>query len=99
MIGQHACHHRLGHRRGAQADARVMPALGAQFDLAAELVDAAYRVEDRAGRLDRQPADDVLAGRDAAPDPPGMFARNTGWPPLMRISSAFCSPLIAAVAK
>src|SRR4051812_18979585 len=72
MIGQHACHHRLGHRRGAQADARVMPALGAQFDLAAELVDAAHRVEDRAGRLDRQPADDVLAGRDAAQDATGM---------------------------
>src|SRR6266849_6684037 len=65
MIGQHAGHHRLGHWRRPDADAGIVAALGPQFDLVAEAVDAAHRREDGAGGLHDQPADDVLAGRDA----------------------------------
>src|SRR5471032_2518598 len=74
MVGQHAGHHRLGDRRGADADAGVVPALGAQLHLVAEAVDAAHRRQDRAGGLHGEPADDVLAGRDAAQDAAGVVA-------------------------
>src|SRR5260370_39746297 len=78
MVGQHAGHHRLSDRRGADADAGIVAALGAQFDLVAEAVDAAHRREDGAGGLDDQPADDVLAGRDAAQNAAGVVAEESG---------------------
>src|SRR5262245_4566627 len=74
MVGQHARYHRLGHRCGADADARIMAALGAQRDLVAEAVDAAHRRQDRAGRLDNHAADDLLAARDATEDAAGVVA-------------------------
>src|ERR1700710_120440 len=74
MVGQHAGHHRLGHRRAAQADAGIVPALGADLDLVAEAVDALHFGQDRAGGVDGEAADDVLAARDAAQDAAGMVA-------------------------
>src|SRR5216683_2210035 len=64
MIGEDARHHRLAHRDGADADAGVVPAMGRDLDLVAVDIDGAQRVEDRACRLDREPGDDVLTGRD-----------------------------------
>src|SRR5262245_27820293 len=78
MVGQHAGDHCLGHRRGADADAGIVAALGAQFDLVAEAVDAAHRRQDRAGGLDHHAADDVLAARDAAQDAAGVVAEEDG---------------------
>ena len=53
-VGQHAGDHRLDHRHGAQADARVVTPLGAQLDLLAGFVDRAARGEDRGCRLDER---------------------------------------------
>src|SRR6185437_6561680 len=66
VIGEHDRHHRLADRHGADADAGVVPALGADLDLLAVDVDGAARRQDRAGRLDGEAEDDVLTGRDAA---------------------------------
>src|SRR5437764_8644405 len=74
VVGQHHRHHRLGDRRGTDADAWVMPALGAQLHFVAETVDAADGMQDRAGGLHHQPGDDVLAARDAAQNAAGVVA-------------------------
>src|ERR671913_307896 len=74
VIGQHHGHHRLGDGRGADADAGIVTALGAQLDLVAEAVDAAHVVQDRTGRLHDQAADDVLPGRNPAQNAAGVVA-------------------------
>ena len=47
MIGEHDGHHRLADRHGADADARIVTALGRDFGLVACGVDGAARGEDR----------------------------------------------------
>ena len=100
MVGEHDRQHRFADRHGADADARVVAALGRDLGLVAGAVDRAARSEDRRGRLDREADDDRLAGRDAAENAAGMVGEEPGapsWP--MRISSAFSSPVRAAAAK
>ncbi len=72
MVGEHAGDHRLADRHRADADAGVVAAVGRDFDLVAVDIDRAHRGQDRAGRLDRKPRDDVLPGRDAAEDAAGV---------------------------
>src|SRR6267378_8533098 len=72
MIGEDAGHHRLADRDGADADARVVPAMGFDLDLIAIDIDGAHGMQDRARRLDREAGNDVLAGRDAAENAPGI---------------------------
>src|SRR5262249_35737669 len=71
-VGERACPHRLTDRHRANADARVVRAVGRDLDLVALNVDGPHRVKDRACRLDRKPGDDVLAGRDSAEDAAGI---------------------------
>src|ERR1700730_17828213 len=72
MIGEDAGHHRFADRNGADADARVVPAMGFDLVLVALDIDGAHRMQDRARRLDREAGDDVLAGRNAAENAPGV---------------------------
>ena len=72
MVGQHAGHHRLAHRHGADADAGIVAALGDDLGLVAVAVDGPARGQDRGGRLDREPDHHVLAGADPAQDAAGM---------------------------
>src|SRR5229473_6584431 len=66
VVGQYARHHGFADRDSADADARVMPALGRDLGVVAGDVDGFARREDGRGRLDRKTRDDRLAGRDAA---------------------------------
>ena len=72
MIGDHARHHRLADRHGADADAGIVAALGDDLGLVAVAVDGLARGQDRGGRLHGEARDDRLAGRDAAEDAAGM---------------------------
>src|ERR1700730_18458730 len=72
MIGEDAGHHRLADRDGADGDAGLVPAMGFDLDLIASDIDGAHRMQDRARRLDREAGDDVLTGRDAAENAPGI---------------------------
>src|SRR5947209_8889208 len=57
MVGEDAGHHGFAHRDGADADAGVVPAMRLDLDLVQFRVDRAHRLEDRAGRLDRETDD------------------------------------------
>src|SRR5438477_10694521 len=72
MIGQHDRQHRLSHRYGADADTRIVSPFGRDFRLFAAGGDRLAGGEDRAGRLDREPHDDVLARGYAAQDSAGI---------------------------
>src|SRR5476649_1663215 len=78
VIGQDASDHCFSDWRGANADAGIVAALGAELDLLAEAVDAAHRRQNRTGRFHGQAADDVLSGRDAGQDAAGMVAEEGG---------------------
>ena len=69
VVGDHAGDHRLADRHRADADARVVAALGRDLGLVAVAIHGLARREDRRGRLDGETRDDRLAGRDAAEDP------------------------------
>ncbi len=71
-VGQHAGHHRLADRHGADADAGVVAALGDDLGFLALAGHRLPRAEDRRGRLDGEAGDDRLAGRDAAEDAAGV---------------------------
>ena len=72
MIGENAGHHGLADRNRADADTRIVPALGDDLDVWPEPVDGVARRQDRAGRFDRKSGDDRLSGRDPAKDSAGM---------------------------
>src|SRR5579875_3533504 len=82
VIGEHHRHHRLADRHGADADAGVVAAFGADLDLVAEAVDAPERLQDRAGWLDREAHHDVLAGRDSAQYATGIVGEERHLPVL-----------------
>ena len=79
VVGQHAGHHRLADRHGADADAGIVAALGDDLGV---LVGGRHRLarrQDRRGRLDREAHDDRIAVGDAAQDAAGLVGRgNTG---------------------
>src|SRR5438128_440230 len=54
VVGQHASHHGLAYRHGADADTGIVAALGHDLGLAALAVDGAARREDRGRRLHRK---------------------------------------------
>ena len=66
MVRQHAGHHRLSHRHGADADAGVVPSFGRDLGLLAGLVDRPPRGQNGAGRLHGETRDDRLTGGNAA---------------------------------
>ena len=101
MVRQDAGHHRFADRHGADADARVVAALGDDLGIAAVAVDGLARRQDRRGRLHGEARDDRLAGGDAAENAAGMVRQEHRAVPScpMRISSAFSSPVSAAAPK
>mgnify|MGYP000023500347 CR=1 FL=1 len=68
VVGEDAGEHGFGDRGGADADAGVVAALGADVGVFAVLRDRLALGEDRRGRLHREAGDDGLAGGDAAED-------------------------------
>ena len=74
MIDQHQRQHRLGDRRRADADARVVAAERLDLDRIAGLVDRTARRADRRRRLDRDRHRDVLPGRNPAQHAAGVVA-------------------------
>ena len=75
VIGQHARHHGLADRHGADADARIVAAFGDNIGVAAIAVDGLARREDRRGRLDREARNDRLPGRNAAENAAGVVGQ------------------------
>lgn len=75
VIHQHQREHGLGYRRGAQADAGVVAAVGGDFHGLAVDVDRAARCGDAAGGLDGEVGADGLAGGNAAQDAAGVVAQ------------------------
>ena len=72
MIGQHARHHGLADRHGADADAGIVAAFCHYFGISAAAIDGAARRQDRGGRLHRKARHHRLAGGDAAQNAAGM---------------------------
>ncbi|EAQ12510.1 hypothetical protein RB2654_14530 [Rhodobacterales bacterium HTCC2654] len=64
MIENDTGRHRLAHGHGTDADTGVVTALGDDFGRLARFRDRLARGQDRRCRLDREPADDVLPGRN-----------------------------------
>ena len=62
VVGEHAGDHGLADGDGADADARVMAALGGDLHLLAVGVDGLLGNGDGTGGLDDEAGDDVLAG-------------------------------------
>ena len=77
MIHQHDRQHRLGDRRGAQADAGIVAAGGHHFDRIAVQVDGAPRHLDARGRLQAQVHHDRLAGGYATEHAAGVIGRKS----------------------
>ena len=75
MIGDHARHHGLADRHGADADAGVVAAVGRDLGLAAVAVDGLARGQDRRGRLDGKARHHRLAGRNAAENAAGIVGQ------------------------
>src|SRR5271166_2208014 len=65
-VRQHAGHHRLADRNGADPNARVVAAFGDDLRILEVAGDRAAGREDRGCRLDSETGDDRLPGRDAA---------------------------------
>ena len=65
LIRQHTGHHRFAHRHGADADARIMAALGDDVGFRAGFIDGPARRENRRGRLDREARHNRLAAAPA----------------------------------
>src|SRR5581483_6879009 len=72
VVGEHDRDHGLADRHGADADARVVAALGRDLGLVALGVDRLARREDRRSRLDRKARNHRLPRRDAAEDAAGV---------------------------
>src|SRR5262249_2222665 len=72
MVGNPARHHGLADRHRPDADARIVPSLGADLGLVAEAVHGAPRREDRRGRLDREAHHHRLASRNSSEDAAGV---------------------------
>lgn len=72
VVNQYQSEHGFGNRRGAQADARVVAAVGGQFDGIAFDVDGTARRGDTAGGLDGDVDGNILAGADAAQNAAGV---------------------------
>ena len=66
MVDQHQRQHRLGDRRGADADAGVVATFGGYPDRIPRLVDGVTRNPDAGSRLDGDVGNDILAGGNAA---------------------------------
>jgi hypothetical protein len=77
MVQQHDGHHRFGDRRGTDADAGVVAALGDDVHRVAVDIDRAARRGDARRRLERQVRDDRLAGRNTAEDTARVVAEET----------------------
>src|SRR6185312_11230235 len=71
-VGQHAGHHRLDDRAGAQTDAGIVATGGAHLHPLARLVQRTLRRQDRRGRLERHPRGHRRARGDAAEDAAGL---------------------------
>src|SRR5262245_54629510 len=78
VIGDDACHHGLADRHRANADTGVVPPLGADIGLDTIPVNGAAGSKYRGGRLDRETADNRLAGRDAAQNAARMVGKKHG---------------------
>ncbi len=77
VVHQHDGHHRFGNRRGADADARVVTALGDDVHRVAMHVDRTARRGDARGRLQRQMRNDRLAGGNTTEDAARVVAEET----------------------
>jgi hypothetical protein len=66
MIREHAGHHGLADRHGADADAGIVVAFCRDVGLAALAIDGVARRQDRRRRFHRKARHHRLAGRDAA---------------------------------
>jgi hypothetical protein len=66
LIGEYAGNHRFTDRDGADANARIVAALGHDFRLGAETIDRPARLQNRGRGLDRETRDDRLAGGNPA---------------------------------
>src|SRR5579859_5775897 len=72
LIREHQRHHRLHDGYGANANARIMAALGDDLRLVSFLIDGWDRSQDRRGWLKGSSDDDWLAAGDPAEDPARM---------------------------
>ena len=68
VVDKYEREHGFGNRGGAQADARIVSAVGGEFDGVAVDIDAAARGGDGTGGFDSDVDVDVLPGADAAED-------------------------------
>src|SRR5580693_3759670 len=75
MIRDHARHHGLADRHGADADARIVAALGRDFGLVAVTVDGAARGKDGGRRLDGKARHHRLPGGNAAQNAAGIIGQ------------------------
>ena len=96
VIGEHDREHRLADRHGADADARVVTALGRDLDLLAgwSTVRRGVRIDEVGFTAKRA----TIGWPVEMPPrmPPAWLDRNIGWPSApIRISSAFSSPVKA----
>src|SRR5256885_342645 len=77
LVGEDQRHHRFDNRRGADADARIVPALGDDLRFVPFAVDRRHRRQDRRGRLEGDAHDHRLPARNAAEDPTGMVGEES----------------------
>ena len=75
VIGEHAGHHRLANRHGADADAGIVAPFGDDLGVVSVAINRATRRQDRGGRLHGEAHDDGLAGRQAAQHAAGMIGQ------------------------
>ena len=78
MVEDHAGHHRLAHRHGADADAGVVAALGDDLGVVAGVVDGAPWRQDGGCRLDGKAADDGLTAGNPAKNTAGPTIASSG---------------------
>src|ERR1700744_140361 len=79
MIRQHACQHSFSHRYGANADAGVVAARGADRRLLTVHIDSLARRQNRRRRFHREARDDLLARGDAAQNSTRMVGEKFGF--------------------
>src|SRR5208337_2429168 len=79
-VGEHAGRHRFADRNRANADAGIVAAFGDDLRILKDARDGPPRGQDRGGRLDREPGDNRLSGRNAAENAAGMIGEEARAP-------------------
>src|SRR5262245_46902036 len=73
VVGEHARHHGLTDRHGANTDARIVTAFCHHLGVLAIAIHGLARGQNRGSRLDRKAGDDGLPGGDASEYAAGMI--------------------------